>query len=220
MENERIVKLLDLARDQATKRTDEGLKKAADILLHAIDQGCDDPQVMVTAASYVLQGPLITKDEIRERALFLLDKAVFLAPEDIDILENAVPSYELIVNDSPDKLDKLINICLKILEQDSNHIESMITLANHRGHPGVTLSLSDAIRMLEWATEVEPNNKFAASTLGRLYLEAGQYKKARAILKKVVSKFNPDSGNNSGVKDLTQSFSKGKIKRRRKYGIN
>jgi tetratricopeptide (TPR) repeat protein len=220
MEEDQIKKLLDLARDQAGKHTDEALRKASDILLHAIDQGCNDPQILLVAGSFILQGPPDNNSRTREKAITLIDKAVKEAPEDISILEKAVHCYELILNDQPEKLNDLLNICLKILNLNPEHIESMITLANHRNHPAVTLSLDEAIRMLQWAVEVEPNNKMAAATLARLYLEAGQYNKARGLFKKVMAVTHSDFKSDPAGRDLKQVFPKTKNKRHRKYGIN
>jgi pentatricopeptide repeat protein len=220
MDADRISKLLALARDLANQRTDAGLDKAAGVLLQAIDEGYQDPQVLVNAATYLLQGPRVSRYEVKKKALYLIDRAVAQETDNIPLLEKAISGYELILNDFPDRLNAIVRISLKILDLDPNHIDSMITLASHRENPGVSLSLEEATRMLEWAREVEPNNIFAAYALARLYAEARQYKKARDIYRQIMENGGRGAEEAVNAEHKVRSKTKDKNKRMRKYGVN
>jgi cytochrome c-type biogenesis protein CcmH/NrfG len=97
----------------------------------------------------------------------------------------------------------------------------MITLAYHREHPGVALSLNDTIRMLEWAHEVDPSNVLVNLALARLYSEKGQYDKARMLYRKTLLQVNPNSFEAMNTQSQIGSFnSRPKTKKVRKFGIN
>lgn len=186
MERGNIEKLLSLARELAVDKTDEGLNKAIEILFYTIDEGCEDPEVLVTAGAFLLQSSQAVDLHIREKAIQLVDKAMAFQPEKVPVLEDAIDCYELVLNDFPDKLDDIVKVCFRILEINPDHVESMVILANSRNRLGVTLSLEDAIGMLEWACEVEPDNTLAASTLARLLLEAGRFNEAKTLFSRVI----------------------------------
>jgi thioredoxin-like negative regulator of GroEL len=63
----------------------------------------------------------------------------------------------------------------------------MLALASHREHPVVKLSLEDAIRMMEWARDIEPGNHLVAFTLARLYVETGMLQEAKALYNQINS---------------------------------
>jgi len=216
-----VQKLLALAEELASKQTDSELNKAADILLHLINTGCEDPEILVRAATYLLQGPRRSEFSIKQKAISLLDKVVALSPDNISVLEKALACYELTLNDFPEKLNIIVRLALKILEIDPDHIEAMITLAYHREHPCVALSLADTIRMLEWAREVEPDNFYVSFSLARLYIEAGKYNLANSQFQQVLANSEPDSWEalDAGYK-IKFLHSKSKIKRHPKYGFN
>ncbi len=187
MDQETCRKLLFLAKDLAAGRTDQGLDKAIDILTKAIGAGCQDPRVLVTAASYLLQSSQATKPGMREKALSLASQAVALSPNNIRILEEAVACYELTLGDFPEKLEDVLKLYLQMLDLNPDHIVAMLALANHREHPCVRLSLEDAIGMLEWAKEIEPTNHLVAFTLARLYVEAGRLEEAKVLYEQISS---------------------------------
>jgi tetratricopeptide (TPR) repeat protein len=220
METERLGKLLALAKDLANQHTDEGLDKAADVLLHAVDEGCGDPEVLVAAAVFLLQGSRAARYDVKKKAIGLVDKAVSTDTNNIHTLEKAISCYELVLNDFPSKLDDIIKLSLKILDLDPDHVDSMITLANHRNSPGVSLSLADTTRMLEWAREVEPDNVFAAYTLARLYAEARQYQKARTLYQQIMANGSDQAKEAVSTEKQLKSKSKSKNKQVRKYGVN
>ena len=116
----------------------------------------------------------------------MLIRAVCLDSENINTLENAIQCYELVLDNFPVKLNDIIRISLKILDIDSDHVEAMITLACYRDHPLVSLDLEDAIRMLEWAKDIEPNNLMVNLTLAKLYSESGQIGKSRSLFRQVI----------------------------------
>lgn len=212
--SERNQKILALARDLARERTDEGLNKAAEILLHLIDEGCEDPEVLIIAATYMLQGSWMSKFGAKKEAVAMVDKAISRVTDKVSLLESAVHCYELTLNEFPDRLNDILQICLRILELDPEHIESMITLADHRENPRVALPLADAIRMMEWAQEIAPGNIYVNFTLARLYHEAGQHQKARRLYQKSVvgSESNSEKPKSSNMPYRNQT--------RRRYGIN
>lgn len=221
MDEEKIQKIMGLARELASCRTDEGLDKAAKILLHAIKQGYENPESLVTAANYLLQGSQMSKIETKKEAISLVDKAISLGTHNITILESAIHCYELILNDFPEKINNIIQLCLKVIESNPEHIDCMVTLATHRDHPSVALSLDEAIKMLEWAREIEPANSYVAFTLVRLYSEAGEYRKARRLYKQGVFHLKPNSIQ-ATPHDYQEKSWHPKIKRKkyRKYGKN
>jgi tetratricopeptide (TPR) repeat protein len=214
-------KLLFLAKDLASQRSDKGLDKAADILLQIIDKGCEDPEILVCAATYLLQGSRTSDYSIKYKAVTLTDKAVAAAQNNIAILERAIQCYELALKDFPEKINEIIHLSLVILNEDPDHVESMITLAYHREHPSVTLSIEDAIRMLEWAKEVKPGNVFVDFALARLYAEAGKFGAAKKLYKQVAETSKP--GSQDSVKAHLQMKSirdKSRQKKHRQYGVN
>ncbi len=221
LDEDNVQKVLALAKDLASGRTDEGLDKAAEILLHTIDEGSIDSEILVTAASYLLQGSHSSKIETKKEAISLINKAVALAPDNIVVLETAIHCYELVQNDFPEKLNDVIRLCLKVLDLNPDHVECMITLATYRENPSVALSLEDTIRMLEWAQELEPNNIYVAFTLARLYSEAGLHRKARKLYQQVESNSKPDSEEYLDARNQTQSLNtKNERKKYRKYSKN
>lgn len=218
---EKVQKLLVLAKEQARQRNDKGLTKAAEILLQLIDQGSNDPEVLIYAATYLLQGPKAADIEVKKKAIYLLDKATSLAPDDIFISEGAIHGYELVLNDFPEKLDNIIQLCLHVLDLDPNHIECMITLAHHREHPSVALSLADTIRMLEWAKEVEPDNVFVDLALARLYTENAQYGEAKKLYRSIIQNSGTgDKESKNAQHGINTLRSKSRTKKSRKYGVN
>ncbi len=222
MENkqgEKNRKLLALAKDLAREHTDEGLDRAAEILLHLIDEGCEDPEVLIKAATYLLQGSWMSKYGTKKEAVALLDKALPMIPENLALLEAAIHGYELTLRDFPEKLNAILQLSLQILQFNPDHIESMITLADHREHPQVALSLTEAIRMMEWAQEVEPRNPYVNFTLVRLYNEAGQLRKAKRLYKQSV--LNNLNVQHLGKPDQPASANpKFRNRRYRRYGSN
>ncbi len=194
MDQETCRKLLYLAKDLAAGRTDQGLDKAIDILTKAIDAGCQDPRVLVTAASYLLQSSQVARPGVREKALSFASQAVALSPNNIRILEEAVACYELTLGDFPEKLEDVLKLYLQLLDLNPDHIAAMLALANHREHPCVRLSLEDAIGMLEWAKEIEPTNHLVAFTLARLYVEAGRLQEAKVLYEQISSSSQESSG--------------------------
>ncbi len=141
--------------------------------------------------------------------------------ENIEILENAIHCYELTLSSFPEKINEIIRLCLKILDIDPDHIESMIIIANHREHPYVALNLPDAVRMLEWAKEVEPNNTLIDFALARLYIEAGRVVEAKKLFKKVVNDSQPGSKDAlDALRQIKTIRDQNKHKRYRKYGVN
>jgi tetratricopeptide (TPR) repeat protein len=215
----RVRKMLALARELAAQHSDKSLERAADILLHLVSEGVKDPGILVKAAEYLLQGPHSQDTETRAQAVSLIDQAVNSVPDNIVILEAAVHCYELTLNTYPDKLNNIICLCLKILDLDPDNVEAMITLAFHREHPGVALELGDAIRMLEWAKEVAPNNILVDFTLGRLYAESGQYNLAKRSFRKATSKTDPRSTEAADSQHYLKSL-RSKSRKYRKYGMN
>jgi tetratricopeptide (TPR) repeat protein len=223
MERKTIEELLSLARDIASGKTDEELDKAIEILLYAIGNGCDDPEVLVTAASLLLQGSRSADPDIKKKAIQMVDKSMALEPDMIPVLEQAIACYELTLNDFPDKLDNIVKLCFRILDINPDHIESMLILANQRNRPGVTLSLEDAIGMLEWAQEVEPENKFVTFTLARLYLESGRFAEAKTLFSHIISSSPGSKEADNAQREINSlrftNKKSGKI-RYRKYGRN
>jgi hypothetical protein len=73
------------------------------------------------------------------------------------------------------RLDDIIRLSVVILNLDPCDIESMLIIAHHREHPYVKLPLTDAIAMMEWAREIEPDNVYVACIIERLYLETCRY---------------------------------------------
>ncbi len=212
--------LLSLAKEMAGQLNDAGLDSAAGILVRAIDEGCQYPELLVSAATYLLQGSRGTLFAVKKKAVSLVDRAVALAPEDVSILEMAVHCYELVLNDFPDRLNDIIRLSLRILDLDPDHVDAMITLAGHREHPRVKLSLEDAIRMLEWAQEVAPDNVYVAFSLTRLYMEARQYDEARKTYRRVVSGTGPGSARTPNTQFLSQSLHPKRPRKHRRYGKN
>jgi tetratricopeptide (TPR) repeat protein len=186
MDKERVQILLSLARDLASQRTDAGLTKAFTIIANLIDEGCQDAEVLILAASCLLQGPQGLERQVRQKAISLVDEAVTLAPENISVLENAIDCYVLILKEFPDKLDEIVRLSLNILDLDPCNVEAMITLATYRNHPRVNLSLEDTIGMMEWAKEIKPANIIIHFTLAKLYGEAGKLEKAQALYAEIV----------------------------------
>jgi tetratricopeptide (TPR) repeat protein len=217
---DRIRKLLALAKDFASKQTDEGIDRAAEILLRSIDNGCEDPETLVTAASYLLQGSKVSQDEVKKKAASLADKAALQATGNVPVLEKAISCYELILDDYPDKINDIIGLCLNILNSNPNHIESMIILAGHRKHPSVSLSLGDATRMLEWALETEPDNLLVAYSLARLYVESRRYKRARELFQQVLDRGTTEAAGETATNTQSGSGTKPFDRRRRKYSVN
>lgn len=214
-------KMIDLARELAGQHTDAGLNKAAEIMLHLIETGHEDPEILIYAAMYLLQGPRGGSSETRNQALAMVDKATASMPENITLLKNAVFCYEMAIGDFPDKIDDIIRLCLKILDIDPDNVEAMITLACHRNHPGVALDYGDAIRMLEWAKEIEPDNMLVYFTLARLHMEAGHYKQARQIYRQIITHTESYSRDSLNARHQLKSIRpKSKYKRLRKYGVN
>jgi len=203
--HENTQRILIFAQNLANQRTDEGLHHAARMLLQVIHGGCNDPEILVTAASYLLQGPGASKLEIKKNAVSLVDKAMAQNIEKISILEMAIECYELVLHDFPDKIKDILRLCLKVLDLDPEHANCMVTLARHRKDPNVALSLEDTIRMLEWAHDVEPMNKTVDLTLYELYIEKGMYDKAHNIY---------------DTQPLQSLQSKSHIKRHRKFSRN
>ena len=216
--DDRTQKLLALAGELAGQHTDAGLDKAADLLISAVNQGLENPELLVTAAAYLLQGSRGFTYEVRKQAVRLIEKAVSLAPDDESILETAVHCYVLILNDFPEKSNDIIHLSLKILNLNPDHTEAMITLASHREHPGVKLSLTDSIRMLEWAKEIEPDNIYVTFALARLCLENRNYTKARNLYQEVVASNAPESLETLDAQALLKSLKP--RNRHRKYGRN
>ena len=192
MEKKNLEELLSLARDIASSKTDEGLNKATEILLYAINKGCEDPEVLVTTADFLLQSPRAAETGIEIEAIKLVDKALEFESDKVSVLEEAIACYELTLSDFPGQLDKIIKVCYRILNLNPDHVESMLILANQRGRPGVTLTLEDTIGMLEWAQELAPANMFVAFTLARVYLEAGRFTEAKSLFARI-SSTSPDS---------------------------
>jgi tetratricopeptide (TPR) repeat protein len=221
VDGEKVRKLLALAKDLARQNNDKGLDKATEILLHTIDEGFQEPELLVTAATYLLQSSWRSKYSIKKQALDLTDQAVALASDDLSVLEAAVHCYELTLNDFPEKLNEIIRLNLKILDLDPENVDAMVTLASHREHPRVALSLDDAIRMMEWAQDVAPGNNIVAFILSRLYMEAGKHEEAKKLYKQVLQngEINPieDTGYNQRSKS---NRNQSQIKRYRKYGRN
>ena len=216
-----VNRLIDMAKDLASRHNDAGMEKAAEIMLYLINAGHENPEILVSAASYLLQGPSGNKRKIKDQAVALIDKALSFAPENISILERAILSYELVLNDFPDKLNDIIRLCLKILDLDPDHVNCMVTLAYHRHHPGVALKSIDAIQMLEWAKEVEPNNILVDSALARLYMESGNYRRARSLYQKIIANTDSDSMESLDAQRQIKSVRpESRFKRRRKYGVN
>jgi hypothetical protein len=114
----KVKRLLALARYLARKHSDKDLEKAAEILLHLIDNGCANPEVYIDAATYLLQGPKTSHPETRQKAISLIDQSVALAPDNLAILESAIRCYELILGDFPEKQNEIIQLSLKILDVD------------------------------------------------------------------------------------------------------
>jgi tetratricopeptide (TPR) repeat protein len=141
MDKEKHRKLLFLAKEMAAKHTDQDLNQAIDILTQAIDEGCEDPRLLVTTATYLLQSSRMAKRSVIEKALELAAKAASLSPQNIPILEEAVACYELTLSDFPDKLEDVLKLYLKILDLNPDHVGAMLALASHREHPVVKLSL-------------------------------------------------------------------------------
>lgn len=217
----KVQQLLALAEELASQHTDSALDKAADILLHLVNTGCEDPEILVNAAIYLLHGPRASEYGIKQKAISLADKATALASDNISILEKAIACYEIALGDFPEKLNVIIRLSLKMLEINPHHIEAMITLAYHREHPSIALSLADTIRMLEWAKEVEPDNLYVNFSLGRLYIEAGKYSQANVLYQQVLASSDPNSLEALDARNKIKSLhSKSKIKRHPKYGLN
>jgi hypothetical protein len=57
MDKEKYRKLLFLVKEMAAKHTDQDLNQAIDILTQAIDEGCEDPGLLVTTATYLCRVP-------------------------------------------------------------------------------------------------------------------------------------------------------------------
>jgi tetratricopeptide (TPR) repeat protein len=210
MERKTIEDLLSLARDVASGKSDQNLDRATEILLYAIRGGCQDPEVLVTAASCLLQGSLAGDPNIKKKAAGLVDRAIALEPDRVPVLEEAIACYELVLNDIPDKLQEIIKLCFKILDLDPNHIESMVTLANLKDRPGATLSLEDSIAMMEWAYEIEPGSTFVAFTLARLYMEAGRFSEAKVLFAHIMSS-SPGSKEDIGFQQGLKPSSSPKV---------
>ncbi len=219
----KVRKMLALARELAGQHSDKSLERAADVLLHLVREGVEDPEVLIKAAEYLLQGPHSHDSQIKTQVISLVDRAVSTLPDNIAILEAAIHCYELTLSSYPDKLNDIIHLCLKILDLDPDNVEAMITLAFHREHPGVALELGDAIRMLEWAKEVDPDNRLVDFTLGRLYAESGQYNRAKKLFREVTARTDPESAEATDsqhyLKSLRAKSGKGR-KYGRKYGTN
>jgi tetratricopeptide (TPR) repeat protein len=198
-------KLLASAHEFAMQRTDKGLDKAAEMLLHLVDNGCEHPEVLIKTATYLLQGSHGREPEIHYKVALMLDKIAVKPPDDINLIEEALHNYELIQSDHPEKLNNIIRLCLTILNTNPDHVESMTVLARNRKHFEVALSLEDAIRMLEWAHELEPDNILAALTLANLYIEAGKYASANSIYRKINKIAREDS--QAALKKQNQSLS-------------
>jgi tetratricopeptide (TPR) repeat protein len=205
MDKEKCRKLLFLAEELAANHTDKGLDQAIDILTGAIDEGCQDPRILVTAANYLLQSARATRPGIGEKALELASQAVALAPESIPVLEEAVACFELRLDDYPEKLEDVLKLYLKILDLNPDHIEAMLILANHREHPCVRLSLEDAIGMLEWAKQIDPANHFVAFTLARLYVETGKLQEAKDLYEQINSSSSDDKSTAINTPELNRS---------------
>jgi tetratricopeptide (TPR) repeat protein len=221
IKEEKARKLLALASELASQRTDIGLDKAAEVLLFLLEEGYQRPDALISAATFLLQGSHSTDYAWQEKAISLVDKAVFLETENIPLLERAIQCYELVLNTFPDKMNDIIRVCLRILDLDPDHVESMITLAYHREHPYVALDLEDTIRMLEWAKEVDPDNSYIDITLARLYSEAGHIGKARELLKQAMDSMETDSPYQNGIRYPQKSRPhKSGFGQTRKFGAN
>jgi tetratricopeptide (TPR) repeat protein len=218
-ESEGLKNLLRLARDLATRPGVHGADKAAEILLQAIKEGNEEPELLVDAAAYLLQSTGGHKYAIRKQAIELVDRAVAQAPEDLGILESAIHCYELTLHDFPEKFNEIIRLNLKVLDIDPENIDAMVTLASHREHPGVALSLEDAIRMLEWAQDIDSDNNIVAFALSRLYMEAGQYEEGKKLYERVLQNSEPRKAS-PGALPVKPLRAKTKLKRYRKYGRN
>jgi tetratricopeptide (TPR) repeat protein len=219
--DEEIKKVLDLAKEMADLHTGDGIDKAAEILMHSIAAGCQNPAVLITAAAYLLQGSQRNELETRKKAVEMVERALSLSTEDIHLLESALHSYEILQNAFPEKLREIIRLAHKLVNVDPEHVEAMVILATHKENPDVALSLGDAIRMMEWAQEIAPSNNIVAFTLSKLYYEAGYYRKARILHKRVVENSRPDSDAN--LKETQQDWAarvKSQKKDRPKFGRN
>jgi tetratricopeptide (TPR) repeat protein len=221
VDGEKVRKILALAKELAKQNTDKGLDKATEILLRTIDEGFQDPELLVTAATYLLQSSWRSKHGIKKQAIDLVDRVAASTSDDISVLEAAVHCYELTLNDFPEKFNEIIRLNLRILDLDPENIDAMVTLASHREHPGVALSLDDAIRMVEWAQDVAPGNNIVAYTLSRLYMEAGKYEAAKKLYNDVLQN---DEANPKKIKGPDQPSksdrARSQTKRYRKYGRN
>lgn len=217
---ESIRGVLHLAQSLAAQRTDEGLYHAAELLLRTIDEGCDDPEILVTGASYLLQGPLASKLETKKKAISLMDKAAVFDFDNVSVLEMVIECYELVLYDFPDKIKDILRLCLKVLDLDPEQVNCMITLARHRKDPNVALSLEDTIGMLEWAHDVEPTDKMVDLTLYQLYIEAGNYDKALNIHQEVIDRPKPAEKDELIHQQMQSLQSKSRLKRYRKYSRN
>lgn len=222
MERLNIENLLSLARELAANKTDEGLDKAIEILLYTIDKKCEDPEVLVTAATFVLQSSQAANLGARERAIQMVDRAIAHQPDRVAVLEDAIDCYELALNDFPDKLDEIVKVCFRILEVNPDHVESMVILATNRDRPGVALSLDDAIGMMEWACDIEPDNALAALTLTHLLLEAERFNEAKTLFTRIVAEPSGSKAitRQNGVTSSRSAKMKSMMLRYRRYSRN
>ncbi len=118
-----------------------------------------------------------------DEAIMWLKKALALSPDDASLYARLGEYYWLITYDYKQALQSYY----RALELDPCNAKAMLGIAALYGIPEQVVTLEEAIRWMERAVQLSPDDPNLYIRLGNLYLEAGQQSRAREMWLRALS---------------------------------
>ena len=126
---------------------------------------------------YIVLAEILEDQKDYQRALEVLKKAVKTFPQDASI------HFRLgVIYDKMQSKDMCIKEMRQTISLDPNHAEAL----NYLGYTYAEMgeNLDEAEKLIKKALEIKPEDGYIIDSLGWVYYQKGQYKKALEILKK------------------------------------
>lgn len=200
--------LLGMVEEAKGKGTEEEYREAANILLELIEAGYEEQKILLGAAVNLLGSPERFDEDVEDKIIELTQKAVEKYPDNLLVLKVAASNYGRIEGREGDSL----KLHKKILEIDPQNLNSINVLANSWENPEASLSLNEAIKMMERAKEIAPlDSGTIIYNLGTLYAEAGRYDRAIETFKLVLEIDPEDFRAEEQIEDINKIAAAEKI---------